>query len=84
VAESIPLHQKLKGALQEKEDWWRLIIQDDGDSYVEHEWSHVDAYRDSKPDSGTRRVPIDDFLAGDEETAAQDALRKVLSEREGK
>lgn len=84
MAESISLHKKTKGALAEKEDWWRLIVQDDGASYVEHEWSHHDAYGKKKPESGTRKVPIDEFLAGEEESAAQDALRWVLARRGGK
>lgn len=84
MAESVPFHKKTKGSLQEKDDWWCLIVQDDGASYVEHEWSHIDAYGKKKPDSGTRNVSIDEFLAGEEEPAAQDALRKVLAQRGGK
>ncbi len=47
--------KRIKGSLMEKEDWWRLCYDSETQRfYVEHEWSHTDAYRASKgSDEGT-------------------------------
>lgn len=37
--------KKMKGSLQEREDWWRLCYDTDSrEFFVEHEWHHMDAY----------------------------------------
>ncbi|WP_321364211.1 hypothetical protein [uncultured Celeribacter sp.] len=37
--------RKMQGALQEREDWWRLCYDTVSRAfYVEHEWHHMDAY----------------------------------------
>ncbi len=37
--------QRVKGALAEDEDWWRVCYDTDaGEFYIEHEWDHVDPY----------------------------------------
>lgn len=37
--------KKMKGALQEREDWWRLCYDTDSrEFFVEHEWHHMNAY----------------------------------------
>lgn len=55
--------KRIKGSLQETEDWWRLCYDTDAQKFfVEHEWSHVNAYRLSAPaDYGTERMPVEGY-----------------------
>ncbi len=82
VATKTQFHQRIKGSLQETEDWWCLVVEDDGTTCVEHEWSHVDPYGKRAPRAGTQRIPVDDFLAGDHDTAAKDNLAELLKKSE--
>lgn len=51
--------KRIKGSLQEREDWWRLCYDTDTrEFYVEHEWHHMNAYKiGSAADEGTTREP---------------------------
>lgn len=79
TAARVKFHQIIKGSLMETEDWWRLVTEDDGQIYIEHEWSHVDPYKLSLPsNSGTERFGVDEFLGSDAPESAKNALRKML------
>ena len=45
MPDRIELSASAKGSLGEDEDWWKLVVDDDGKMYVEHEWSHRNAYK---------------------------------------
>jgi len=79
MAERIQVYQKVKGSLMENEDWWYLVVDDNGNRHVEHEWSHVDPYGKREPNSGKIKISIDDFLRGDHEAAAKEALKAELA-----
>ena len=82
MAVKTQIHQRIKGALQETEDWWRLVVEDDGTTYVEHEWSHVDPYGQRAPDAGTQRILVNEFLAGDHDPTAKNNLTEFLKKSE--
>ena len=51
--------QRVKGALGEDEDWWRLCYDTEADGfYNEHKGSYVNPYKFRVPNTGTRRHPI--------------------------
>lgn len=82
MTETIALHQIIKGSLQETEDWWRLIVADDGALHVEHEWSHTNPYKAGDTNAGTKSVSVEEFLADDNANGAAKArLKEVLAER---
>ena len=62
------------------DDVW--VVEDDGTTHVEHEWSHVDPYGKKKTNSGTRRIPVDEFLAGDHDATAKSNLDDYLKKRD--
>lgn len=77
MARRVKLGERIKGGLNQNEDWWYFV--DDGNSkYVEHEWSHVDPYRKGKGNSGTKKIPTDEFLASDASEGLKNALRAEL------
>jgi len=58
------LHERVKGAHMENEDWWRLAFDTEAKRlYIEHEWSHRDVWRASRSNSGTAEFDINGFLA---------------------
>jgi hypothetical protein len=78
VTEKIEFATSIRGALQESEDWWRLVIESNGSMFVEHEWSHANSHK-VKTNSGTKRFPISDFL--DRGAGPTDELLTLLKER---
>lgn len=78
------LAQRLKGSMQETEDWWHLKRDEDGVLFVEHSWSHT-KLSNFTTDAGERRIEIDAFLEGDNPRAAEarDALRAYLAKQDG-
>lgn len=78
MAEKVEFHKSVKGPLMETEDWWRLVIEDDGQRFVEHEWSYADPHKLASSDnSGTKRFAVDEFLASDAPQAVKDMLTKL-------
>ena len=75
------LDARLKGSMQETEDWWRLMRDDNGEVFVEHEWSHT-RLNSLTTDSGTQRISIAAFLKDDHpwSSRARDALARYLKE----
>jgi hypothetical protein len=71
------LDARLKGSLQETEDWWRLMRGEDGILFVEHKWSHT-KLSTLKTDFGSERIEVDDFLAKERQWA--DRARAALQE----
>ncbi|WP_209427311.1 hypothetical protein [Pararhodobacter sp. SW119] len=55
--------KRIKGSLQEREDWWHLCYDTERrEFFVEHEWSHMNAYKVSaKADEGLRREAIEGY-----------------------
>lgn len=58
--------RRTKGSLQEKEDWWYVCYDaDTGQSWVEHEWDHMNAYKLGKDsNSGTEKHSVDEWIEG--------------------
>jgi len=65
---------RIRGALMQNKDWWHYVVEDDGKSYIEHEWSHTDPYGKGRADSGMDRISVDAFLTGN---ASNDLKAKV-------
>ena len=48
------LHKLTKGG---NEEWWRLVFDTEAQRlYIEHEWSHTDAWRASRSKTGLRSL----------------------------
>jgi len=74
------LHERAKGAQKENEDWWRLVFDTEAKRfYVEHEWSHTDAWRAARSNNGTAEFDINGFLAEGEAPAQAELLRIIES-----
>ena len=72
---------RLKGPLQNIEDWWWLLVDDDtGEMAVEHEWAHTDIGDFANPRNGEKRYTVAGFLASDQPQSAKDRLGEVLKE----
>ena len=75
------LHERVTGAHKENEDWWRLVFDTEAKRfYVEHEWSHTDAWRAARSNNGTAEFDINGFLA-EGEAPAQAELSRACSKR---
>jgi hypothetical protein len=76
------LAERLKGTMQETEDWWHLMRDDDGSLFVEHSWSHT-SLNSLTTDNGETRIEIEAFLESDHPWAspAKAALREYLAEQ---
>lgn len=55
--------RQMKGALQEREDWWRLCYEAESrDFFIEHEWHHMNAYKlETAADEGTEVMSVDGY-----------------------
>ena len=74
------LQERVKGAHKENEDWWRLVFDTEAKRlYVEHEWSHTDAWRAARSNNGTAEFDINGFLAEGEAQAQAELLRIIES-----
>ncbi len=70
--------QLLKLAKGGNEEWWRLVFDTEAQRlYIEHEWSHTDAWRASRSKSGTAEFDINRFLA-EGEAPAQAELQRII------
>ena len=83
MPDRIELSASAKGSLGEDKDWWRLVINDRGKMYVEHEWSHRNAYKFRVSNSGKKQMAVSYFLSGDCNSKAQQKLREELARRKG-
>ena len=79
MSDKIELFASAKGSLGEDEDWWALVINDGGKMYVEHEWSHRNAYKFRVSNSGKKQIAVGHFLSGDYNSKTQQKLRDVLA-----
>ena len=77
MSKKIQIGEQKKGPFGEKEDWWYVVVEDDGRKFVEHEWSHVDPYKGGG-NEGTKKVAVDDFLASDASVGLKGAVRDAL------
>ena len=57
------LHERIRGENTENKDWWRLVFDTEAKRfYIEHEWSHTDAWRAARSNKGTAEFDINGFL----------------------
>jgi hypothetical protein len=61
--EKIQLEYRGRGPLQNNEDWYYLVFQDDGSISVEHEWQHMNPYKGTTTSEGTESFDFDEFRA---------------------
>ena len=74
------LHERIRGDNTENKDWWRLVFDTEAKRfYVEHEWSHTDAWRAARSTNGTADFDINGFLAEGEALAQAELLRILES-----
>lgn len=78
MVKRVQIGERIKGSLMQNEDWWHLVLEDDGSYHVEHEWSYVDPYGKSKPNSGKKTFSAEEFLAGDGSDGLKAELRAAL------
>ncbi len=78
MASKEQFHSRTRGSLMENEDWWYLIIDDQGRQSVLHEWSYVNPYKSSGGDAGSQSYSIEDFLAVGHDAAAKDKLKALI------
>jgi hypothetical protein len=73
--------QRIKGSLQEREDWWYLCYDTDSREFsVEHEWHHMDAYRvGSRANEGRKQEPLEHYRGAGLEKIEQ-AKAELLAE----
>ena len=74
------LHERISGDNTENKDWWRLVFDTEAKRlYIEHEWSHTDAWRAARSNNGTAEFDINGFLAEGEAPAQAELLRIIES-----
>lgn len=56
------LYRSEKGNLGQYEDWWYLVVGEDGSEHIEHEWDHV-RLNGLAQNEGTEVLTIDQCLA---------------------
>jgi hypothetical protein len=80
MATTTEFYKIIKEAAEGTEDHWRLVVNDDGAAFVEHDWSRVNAYpgKPKKTKIGTKVYPLQDFLAGDSPANAKSSLKLAL------
>ena len=81
MLDRVKLSASAKGSSGEDEDWWALVVDDDGRMYVEHEWSHRNAYKFRVGNSGKKQIAVGHFLSGDYNSKAQQKVRAELARR---
>lgn len=60
--ERIQIHSRVKGGMNEDENWWYLCMDTDtGDFFIEHEWDYVNRFKPSQVDRGTERSKVEDY-----------------------
>jgi hypothetical protein len=78
MAQRIEIGERIKGTFRDIEDLWHLVVDDDGTRYVEHEWTRLHHHDPRPPEVGTRKIPIDEFFAGDFGHGIKEDLRQAL------
>ena len=74
------LYKRVKGPMDNYEDWYYLVKLDDGQLQVEHSWSHVTP--SLKIDSGSQTYTVDEFTQStDVHSNAQIALKDALAKQ---
>jgi hypothetical protein len=69
--------------LPEDEDCGTLVIEDDGKMYVEHERSHINAYKFRVCSWGKTGIAVNHFLSKDYNSKSQLKFREELSRSKG-
>ena len=81
MSKLIELSTSTKGSLGEDQDWWQLVTDNDGKMFVEHEWSHRNAYKFRVSNSGKEQIAVDHFMSGNYDSNVQQKLRARLARR---
>lgn len=59
----IQFHFQAKGPVANNQDWYHLVIVDDGSQSVEHQRDHINPYDTSQAKTGEKRFSLDAFRA---------------------
>jgi hypothetical protein len=78
MTKRVQIGERRKGSLAQNEDWWHLVVEDDGSHHVEHEWSYVDPYGKGPGSEGTKSIPTNEFLASDAGPGLKGELRAAM------
>jgi hypothetical protein len=78
MPKKVQIGEKKKGGLGQTEDWWYFVTEDDGTHCVEHEWSYVDPYGKSPGSEGSKKIPVNEFLASGEAPGLKARVREEL------
>ncbi|SDF03160.1 hypothetical protein [Sulfitobacter delicatus] len=71
-------YKRVKGPMDNYEDWYYLETKPDGSQEVLHDWSHVTP--SLKTNSGSKSYTVEDFLAAEDvRVDAKTALREHLA-----
>ncbi|MGO9173629.1 MAG: hypothetical protein ACLP7P_16940 [Rhodomicrobium sp.] len=78
MTEEIEFYSRASGTLGKREDWYRLVVPDDGTSpFVEHAWAYHNADGDTEF-NGSSSIPVSDFLSKEYPEDAKMSLRWLL------
>ena len=81
MAEEIPFYSRASGSSHNKEDWYTLVVPDDGSkSFVEHTWAVLNAVGETEY-NGTSGITVADFLSKDYPEDAKTSLRSILTSK---
>ncbi|WP_170367828.1 hypothetical protein [Ruegeria arenilitoris] len=76
----VEIYKRVKGPMDNYEDWYYLQADEESFFSVLHEWSHVSP--NLKTNTGSKQYTIEDFLASsDVHTGAQAAVREKMRSR---
>jgi hypothetical protein len=71
-------YKRVKGPMQNYEDWYYLTKTEEGAGEVVHQWSHVSPKLQSN--SGSKKYTVDEFLGtADVDIGAKAALKEWLA-----
>ena len=76
----VHLYMSVSGGHAEREDSYRLITNQDGTYTVEHSWSYMDPSSKAL-DSGKVQISVANFMIGEFDERAKEALRIFLADK---
>jgi hypothetical protein len=72
-------YKRVKGPMQNYEDWYYLIVAELGTLEVVHDWSHVSPRLQTN--SGSKKYTVDEFLSDEGvDSSAKTALKARLAQ----
>lgn len=61
-------------------EWWRLVVDDEGRRFIEHQWSRTDPSGRGVLDAGSEWIPLDVFVSRTENPELVDRINEILAE----